>query len=308
MGCWNTTCGISGLPIFGGEDVVVFLLTQNHVDFMQDFVWGSTYFKPCFLPFYGEYNDYGDVEDCTGVGLPVLVEALRNKLHELELGENTCHDIPAKRNELNVEKLFELDHEDRLFIENWGYEYDFEDPLDFKKVKRSKIPLKVVHVQIKKSIFDYILENWEITETSYNSKTEEIEHYKYKFADLEKQLREQMAGKLEGVGEILEDRGFIEMAARYRFSDLVFGYLHERLGHPLLSVEDVFKENSTELLTDILKGAVINRFMDCIRKPWIKQIGNGSQNTEPEPYRLLMKAMTTVLDTEKEKYDDEYED
>lgn len=232
MGCWNTTCGISGLPIFPSEEVVVFLLVQSQYGFMKDFVHTNTYFTPCLLPFYGTYDDYGSVEDCDGAGLPVLIEALQEKLTELPWGDNKCHDIPAVRSELTVEKLFELDREDRLFIcgnqDNWG--------------------LKVVHVQIKKSIFDRVPQFQ---------------------VDLD----------------------------RYSIN----AHCWERLRNPLLSIEEVIeKDNDQVLIREIQKGHFVDLFMDEIRKPWIKQIGNGSQNVDPAPYRLLIQNITDVLDLEEE--------
>lgn len=253
MGCWNTTCGISGLPIHSGEDVVVFLLTQNRYSFMQDFVWHTTYFEPCLLPFYGQYDDYGGVENCHGPGLPLLIKSLRKKLLEMEVGENECHDIAAKRSELDVKKLFELDREDRLFI---GQES--------KK-------LKVVHVQIKKSIFDAVME--------WDEGLKQLERIK---VDVEKEKK-----SLKNIAKIAPDIYKSQLAYAH-------GRWFERLGNPLLSAQQVIEKNE-ELVVELCKGTVVNEFMNCIRKPWIKQIGNGSQNTDLDAYKLLIEAMNKVI-------------
>ena len=275
MGCWNTTCGISGLPIHAGEEVVVFLLTQNQYSFMEEFVYNDTYFKPCLLPFYGNYNDYGDVEDCYGKGIPVLLEALKAKLVEMEVGENEYHDIEAKKELLTMEYMFELDHEDRLFIKGNGRYLD---------------KLKVVHVQIKKSIFDYILDNYKLH--TYDSKT--YKRINHSFKEAEEELISVPSSE------------FSDGLRSYRYLDrdkypLVSSILWERLGSPLYSLDDV--QDNKDILQEMLKGGLINVFMEHIRKPWIKQIGNGSQTTDPEPYLLLMKGMKKVLKQEKEERD-----
>ena len=95
MGCWNSTCGYSNLPIRAGEKVVCFIVTEQ--DFlMNDYInstmpevspevqkqleeqradneiskfcvqhdtYAHSFRKPISLPFVGKYNDYGAVED-----------------------------------------------------------------------------------------------------------------------------------------------------------------------------------------------------------------------------------------------------
>lgn len=211
MGCWNTTCGISGLPIFPGEEVVVFLLTQNSMDFMENFVGINTYFDPCLLPFYGQYNDYGDVENCYGMGLPILIGKLKEKLVE-------------------------------NFREN------------FVPPNKEKPPY-------------YIRERLD---------------------------RDIIASR------ILHEENTTPLYSIFRDCFLDF----------ILEPDMVFMENGEytpvkkgALIIEMLKGALINNFMFHIRKPWIKQVGNGCQHNEPEPYKLLMKGMQHTLKKEKEERD-----
>lgn len=53
MGCWNGSCQISGLSIPAGQKIVMIPLVRTD--------YGS--YVPCFLPFFGEYNDYGSVKN-----------------------------------------------------------------------------------------------------------------------------------------------------------------------------------------------------------------------------------------------------
>lgn len=284
MGCWNTTCGISGLPIYHGEEVVVFLLVENDLSFMKDFVWSDTYFEPCLLPFYGQYNDYGSVENCSGAGLSVILNALRSKMTEMDWGENKSHDIPAKRDELTVENMFDLDREDRLFID-WVKEYK-------DVIKAEDRPLRVVHMQIKKSIFDYILNNFaygrkmlaEAEKTAANNKRTNALRKAFESTD-----KEMIA--------LLDDIDFEE------------AYRMERgKGNQLLSAVEVSRTKNPEAIKDLCKGAVIDVFMGWARKAWIKPIGNGSQDTNYEAHELLMAGMKEVIAADKKEYGWEDED
>jgi hypothetical protein len=80
MGCWNGTCAVSNLHVTAGQDVIVFLLLKNNEH--RSFCYGNALYDICPIPFYGKYNDYGAVEDCTGFGLNIVVEALRERLYE----------------------------------------------------------------------------------------------------------------------------------------------------------------------------------------------------------------------------------
>ena len=64
MGCWNATCNISNLPIFWGDKVVLIPLLKVSSK--------STQFNPCYptdnfvplgFPIFGEYDDYGRLEN-----------------------------------------------------------------------------------------------------------------------------------------------------------------------------------------------------------------------------------------------------
>ncbi|QDJ96359.1 hypothetical protein Xoosp13_172 [Xanthomonas phage Xoo-sp13] len=65
MGCWNKTCGITNLPIFHGDEVVVFLLVQSpYTSAMNSYSSGLWNHIP--LPIYGKYNDYGWIDPHPG--------------------------------------------------------------------------------------------------------------------------------------------------------------------------------------------------------------------------------------------------
>jgi len=284
---------VSNLHITAGQEVVVFLLRKNKsydYDYYCDIY---SYFTPCLIPFYGKYNDYGSVESCHGEGLDLLIEKVKEGLVELELGENECHDIPAKKETFDIDQLFELDHEQRLF---------------FKDIDGEEHAL--THVQIHKEVFDYIIENFKYKDYKSN----------HSFNDILKFLPDYILGvheqiKLHKTPEYKDLLSFKEsiLTLGYNQKNLVAKYIYsfirsnETFGlfFEILSSEVVEKMENDKLqllLIDILKGVWINLFLRETRKPWIKTIGEGSQSCNHNGYKILNKAINNVLKNEKKKW------
>ena len=66
---------------------------------------------------------------------------------------------------------------------------------------------------------------------------------------------------------------------------------------------DNSEEDIINLITDMIKLQVINAFMSSVRKMWTPQSGQGSQSDSHSGYRVLINAMTEVLDAERAEYD-----
>lgn len=185
MGCWNGTCAISNLHVKAGQKVAVFLLLKNNEP--KTFCYGNALYDLCPVPFYGEYNDYGAVENCHGFGLNMVVEALRSQLYEFGQGPNPYHDPVVNRKNFNLDVLFEADHEDRLGVQhtplynsdaydirqleeekekNNGLtpEQNFELDRLINKIKKVDTFRQVTHVIVHGDVFDSILEKWYIEE------------------------------------------------------------------------------------------------------------------------------------------------
>jgi hypothetical protein len=125
MGCWNKTCALSNLPIYEGEQTYVFVIERNIGYGTDSGVYTYHMFLPCLLPFEATYNDYGAGEDSKGVGLPWVISGIRENLVEMEQGENECHDIAVKREDFDVDRLYEACHEGGLRVKGYsvaGYE------------------------------------------------------------------------------------------------------------------------------------------------------------------------------------------
>lgn len=303
MGSWNKTCAVSNLHITAGQRVVIFMLGKQPKQY--DFCYVNSYYEVCMLPFYGEYNDYGAAENCSGVGMNYIVEALKNKLVEIKEGKNPYHEIEAKKDSFNLEQLFELDHCGRLSVEGRDRTWP------------SGEARAVTHVQIHGDVFDYIIENHTVEDLGN-------QYESYKFKDVIADIPEYIA-RLRAEIESLEKLGDVAIEYRkmmsQRITEMLFKHEESNLAGKWLTfgtyggsfqpflisgadliIEEAQKmddEQLANLLIEFLKGVWINSFMTVTRKAWVKPTGEGSQNDSHKGFDTLIGAMQTVLSKEK---------
>lgn len=111
MGSWNGSCFFSGLSIDGGTAVIFPMMVKNNV------------MEPALFPIYGEYNDYGGLQNVleTPINLRVLelfkkYGAFNNKPKKKEIKElklarselNKYFEEPISNKENNLERMHEL--------------------------------------------------------------------------------------------------------------------------------------------------------------------------------------------------------
>jgi hypothetical protein len=317
MGSWNKTCGLSNLHIKWGEKAYVFVLEPATDE--NDRCYATHLFKPLLLPFETEYNDYGGGENSTGAGFPVVMEAIKKNLHEIELGDNKYHDIAVKKDAFDEELFFEAVHEGRLFRKG-----NFADPV------------RLEYVMFRKDIVDDILENRTIEQYVGKGKGTycpygegDNSYIQYKFADI-------VADILPMIQELCEELKGLEEELRlmkmWDGVDRIFDYDHPNLAAKwmrgdnyrycrLVDTKDILRdafakgdptlEKVMELqavFTEFIKGKFIDQFMEVTRKTWIPGGHEGSQCQERDEYRLLIDAMTKVLDAEEAEYSEEEEE
>lgn len=83
MGCWNETCMLTHLPIEEGEATVCVFIAQQPGD--KDTIHSDAIYAPISLPLFGEYDDYGCLENFIndfGMFLTVLGQAELALLNE----------------------------------------------------------------------------------------------------------------------------------------------------------------------------------------------------------------------------------
>jgi hypothetical protein len=219
MGSWNGTCAISNLHITCGTDVAVFMLLQNHNH--KAFCYINALYDICPVPFYGKYNDYGAVEDCTGFGLNIVVDAIRDQLYEFGEGPNSSHDCAVNKATFNLELLFEADLEDRLGVQHLSsWDDDSYDLRELENRRHENVPLsnsqqfelnrlaskikqedtfrRVTHVIIHGDVFKSIMEKWYIDDyagTGKGTSGYENSYTRIFFKDLESSIPEYVLRK-----------------------------------------------------------------------------------------------------------------
>lgn len=289
MGCWNHTCAVTGLPIYEGEDVEVIMLMNSAHPEKSSHCYPTSYHIPIPLTFQGQYNDYGAVENCKGIALPVLINAIRDNMVELEEGENEYHDIPAKKEEFDVNKMFDLDHENRLFMAQHPMQHDM----------RNCIPLK--HIVVRKTVYDTIVENFKIEQ--WNEKTNTIIFKQLK--DLTKEydiflqdviaamiinpvLKESTIGNTE-IADLISFRGM----TTYGFNKLL------TINEIVISMLENKKEDVKDFIDNAVRFALFAQFMQDTRREWHVPSGVGSQNDNTENH--VLAANLTISEAEKLK-------
>lgn len=81
MGCFESRCVVSGLPIHQGEPVwVILLMKHNRYGSEHHVLYPTSMWVPFAFPFEGKYNDYGNVEN--------IVEDMNTKLLHKFFSEN----------------------------------------------------------------------------------------------------------------------------------------------------------------------------------------------------------------------------
>lgn len=142
MGCWNHTCALTNLPVFAGEPVYTFLLENYGAIDDRCYSGGAWGLYP--FHFTGKYNDYGAVEYCEGKFLPYILSDIKESLVEFNLGSDKTHDIIVKKEDFDIDLLFDADHEGRLYVYRETY-------------SRGQCENRLSHIVIKKEVLDTIL-------------------------------------------------------------------------------------------------------------------------------------------------------
>ena len=101
MGCWNETCGLTQMPIEGGDPVRLFLLVQDsHPRTKEDCMmhYSTDMWRPFGLPLKGTYDEYGRIEN---IEEDVLSDFLLESLKEIIVEVPTRMGDVFKREELD---------------------------------------------------------------------------------------------------------------------------------------------------------------------------------------------------------------
>ncbi len=287
MGCWNKTCGLSGLPIFAGERVYVFVLIQNADT--SDRSYTTSFWRPVILPFETTYNDYGGGEDSDMVALNYILKSIRPVVVEQEQGDNKCHDIPISRESLGERLLFDAIHENRLFVTEWKNQ-----------------PLQVDLVMFRKDIVDIILQ--EYTVQQYVGKGGDCGH------DNNNYLKITLSTLVAELPKIIEASKQTQKTP-WRYSLLTesgeFGFMNRICNHRFSTVcdlEGIILNTTTDdqeklyILKSVCMFTMLDNFMDSVRKTWSPGGHEGSQNSDTTSYKLLNRSVDGIISALEKQY------
>lgn len=311
MGCWNKTCALSNLPIFYGERTYVFVLEESSSFERSRAVYPNYLYDPILLPFESTYNDYGAGEDSSGLALPLILDFLKRGLIEKEQGESRYRDVEVKREGFNEEKFFETVHEDRLEIKT----YDG--------------PKKVKFVMMRKDVVDQLLEKYVIEEyVRWDDEAKKGVYRKYNFQDILDSIDE----FLERCSEVLQSldehpfKSLFEFELRHWLGKYEDDNLSSRLlrrlsegtskGSSILRADFVLPgllragkfDEAKPLIELALKGVFIYDFMETVRRCWVPPCGEGSQDGDLYPHRLLAQTTIDIADAIDAQFKEEEDD
>ena len=337
MGCWNGTCGLSGLPIIHGTEIYVFPIIESYRD---SFCYATALYRPSVVPFRAEYNDYGAGEKCSGPALELLIDGIRENLVEMEVGENQYHDIAVKREGFDVDMFFEACHKKRLRFANpmRGYEGEAQTK-------------DVFFTMVRKDVVDRLWNEWSFDKwkgsngsvpDGFESDQYYIKNVTYgKMADFIPEYMEKQFDALQEkikpynmTGDKKEDalsKTMIRTAIRWFFKtpyderenmlsgmfDHMFGEGYagggfSGIGDVDTSITSEYikgnKETAYALMRECLVGYMVNSFMESTRKVWLPPMHQGSQSECHDEYRLMNTITTDVMSARDAEYEDDEAD
>ncbi len=204
MGSWSVSCGISNIAITSGDDCVLLPLKENK---------SSEYHKyqPATLPIFGQYNDYGSMEDIIeddntklieeyfGVTIDEFVTFLVDGKFTYEREE--AEEVQEKINHLDEIKEWRFMWIDRKAyeamltdVDEWHKGYgDYGTPemlklLGFEKIAESKTfenydPKRFTQLWINKDGFEFYSDGQTLLTTGKGGKKKDMYVYHFGHGD-----------------------------------------------------------------------------------------------------------------------------
>jgi len=290
MGCWNGTCAMSKLPIFEGDRVVCWFIVSSQGYSRGDatnFCYPHDKFQTMPLPFRAKYNDYGSIEDLDPEdqqAFDLQLAIIRNNLVELEIGENTVHDIPVKRKDLDFDLAMSAIQSGRLHVT--GY--------DGAK--------HVGLMMILESVFNNMINvhSWK--------------DYKYPNGYNKPVVITIMKHDIAAKAEKVKHAATKDLSEKYPYWNETDRYVRDIYGAKeiLMGLHDSKLPIDNQLFGKVFHGIAETNTLDSfayeLRFHYGPTSGAGSQEGDMGPYESLIKAMQFAIKKRKEKvaeWDDE---
>lgn len=306
MGCWNKTCTLSNLPILANEPVYVVMLTPSDE---RSRCYTTAFYRPALLPFLSYYDDYGGGYDSKGPVFDTVLEAVRKALVEKEVA--SPRGTRAEKAALTEETLFKWCHEGVLEVKFSSFHR--AKRLEFAMVRKDVVDFHRTRPMLSRYVGDgkgnsgwgNDYENFSFDEVlaevpALIAKVKEVLAKPGEYADnVEFRVRVELGYGGSELCEMLEALAD-NKAARY-FSDSRSGMslLVDPQFEIFMALANGDEARSVALIEAYLLGRFIDDLLDGVRKCWLPGIHEGSQESDPEPYRVMGEAINVVLEKER---------
>ncbi len=124
MGCWNGTCGVSGLPIDCGEKIKFVIVRARPATQMSGVCYATDTADVISCVFDGSYNDYGRPEGIKSTSeFEYFIDRMKKKLKsgKMELLPDDYYDARWKG---EAEDIIEAIERDRVYEDIAGEKYN----------------------------------------------------------------------------------------------------------------------------------------------------------------------------------------
>ena len=256
--------------------------------------YSGEYWTPVLTPFYAEYDDYGGGENNTGIGLPYIL----NKLTDESINKTILDN-----NNLDIDAFYESIRDGKLTIPSWDG-------------KPAQVSFTMMHKSVVDDILDKFIIKKYVGDGNGNSGyyNEYVSNTYFNFVKDIPSLLESLkleedipdySWELSGAMRLLSKK---HICARFFEHDIE----NSHIVRPDEYISKWLKGNITDndiiaLLSDTLKGIILNRFFRDIRKTWTPGGYEGCQHDALEGYEILCNSILTHIDQQK-KEREEYEE
>lgn len=285
MGCWNETCGISQLPILGGDKVRLVVLVGGNSEFISGS--GTSYineiWSPISIPISGEYNEYGSLTEESIVedeASAMLFDSIKRywtqSTHEEWLSyeghENGCHP------DLN---LFEaIKYIERGKVTYKGY-----------KANKEQLGLFLILEDVYNACISYnpVVADFS-KEYYYRHYHETITNDIHRFYDSLEEVKNSYSDPKDViVNMMIIESKYITFRdnAMYSFKDKFIDFIKNNV----TKEDPKFKK----LVSMIIDYCSLVNSMSSARKMWQPQTGKGSQDDTLDVYKLINKSMNKLM-------------
>ena len=274
MGCWNSTCALSNLPIIEGENVKAVILFEGwNPKFKSGSCNADDILCPAFLPLTGKYDDYGGVEDIVeDLNYSLVLKFLKNLLGNeliLDRGDEVNSDWNIQDFLRGIERGV-IKHKTRKLSDN---RFSLSNNNQTEEWNESNFSF----VMIREDIYNFFIEESKNLK-NFHGETR-IDRYQRK---------------------IEENLSFLDsddIHVRWKF-DLLGLNLARLVGFVVYSnfIREG-KEGIKEILDLWVEFSVIKLMMEDLRLIWLPSSGQGSQDTDWDLHKKLSEKKIEICNS-----------